>query len=517
MRRLFFSINRPACVKGKIGSFMKTWLAILLTGLRLASAADFAWMDSSRFRPPDFEGTFPADAEGARRLEAALPELERRGRGDETDFELLRLGLRELRVDRQMPALRWFGNAYVWGKSPQDPRAIELMYHASGSTNSAISYHAIYFGLSTVRPMTEPILRALVEAGMRSEDPNVLSRIAWGAAAQKEGLLKHLQPHRESGDSEKRRRAEVLAKIFSGEMEAFAWAEERARESAKEKFGGRLEEFRKALAEGALTKRREVVDLIQRERIALIMDDSFVGAFAAGAEGGDVKTREEIAIIVGSRWVWVRGEQNPEAIKLMTRLSRDVDRAVRYNAMYYGLSTVRNRDDTVVDRMIEMLMEDGIDDRNFRRRITWGFRDEKELVRRSLEKWIGGEDLVRALFAYGFYLDFLGEKPAPHDAVDELLDKPSKIVAALVAFGPTEGSRVSDADDFLSALRAEVGKDIRWANRDGPPFVMVKNEAAAAIRTRLLTSPRVKIFSEHPLSVEALVTIGKEGGLKSLK
>lgn len=53
---------------------------------------------------------------------------------------------------------------------------------------------------------------------MNSEDPNVLSRIAWGAADQKEELLRQLGPHLDSTDPARRKHAEVLRRIFSGEL-----------------------------------------------------------------------------------------------------------------------------------------------------------------------------------------------------------------------------------------------------------------------------------------------------------
>src|SRR5688500_9973072 len=48
--------------------------------------------------------------------------------------------------------------------------------------------------------------------------------------------------------------------------------------------------------------------------------------------------------------------------------------------MYYGLSTIRNRSEEVVERMLEMTMQDGMDNNDFRHRITWGLRDERETV-----------------------------------------------------------------------------------------------------------------------------------------
>jgi hypothetical protein len=487
--------------------------------LEIGADSPFAWQDVKTYRPPNFDGTFPDDPEGSKRLAAALPSLERNGNADESAFELLRLGLRALSVDHQTMALRWIGNAFIWNQSPQNPQAIDLMYHAAGSANSVIRYNAVYFGLSVVRPMTASILRALAEIGMNSEDPNVLSRIAWGASAQKEELLRHLQPHIASDDPARRQHAEALRRIFSGELKAFAWAEAKARGAAQAKYSDQLEEIRQGLIEKDSTARRETIELIHRERIALIMDETFIGAFAAAAGDQDATVRKSVAVITGTRWIWNQPNQLAEAIELMLRLSRDPVREVRYDAMYYGLSTLRNRSDEAVERMIEMTMQDGMDNQDFRQRIIWGLREERTTARRVLEKWMSGIDAIRALFAYGFHLDFFAGQPEAASKVTELLKTPDKTIACLLAFGPTAGWKGESMDEFLNTLRQELpaphARRVLWTNNQGPPFVMVEEPDVRLIKEALLTSPHFKIAAERPLSVRAMVHIGKEGGLKS--
>lgn len=492
----------------------KSIVCVLVIGAAAFGAeAEYAWRDSEKYRAPDFEGNFPEDLEWGKKLEAALSGLEQRRGSLEDPFDLLRRGLRTLRVDRQMPALRWFGNTYVWGKNPQDPQAVELMYHAAGSTNSAIRYSAIYFGISTVRPMTEPILRTLVDIGMKSNDPNTLSRIAWGGAGNKDELVKFLQPYLESTDPKQKAHAEDLKKIFLGELKAFAWSAEKATAAASEKYSGKLEEIRASLVNGDSAKRKETMDLLQRESIALIMDESFIFAFAKAAEDREEKVRNAIVTTVGSQWVWGKSTQPKEAIDLMLRLSKDESRQVRYNANYYGLSTIQDRSEEVVNRMIEMLMEDGLDNRDFRGRVTWGLREEKAKVRRVLEKWMS-EDAVKALFAYGFYLDFMGETP---QEVPELVKTPEKVVATIVGIGATEGWRPDGPVDHLAMLRGELpGRHVLWTHDKGPPYVMAREGEVAGIRSELLNSPRFKIVAERPLTAQQIIRMGKEGTLRNL-
>jgi hypothetical protein len=510
------------CAFFDLKDIMRTILLFLLLGahavLSFAAETTFAWQDTSTYRPPDFDGTFANDPEGAKRLEAAVSDLERGAVPIEKACELLREGLGAMQ-NRQMPALRGFGNSFIWNKSPQDARAIDLMYHAAGSTNSYISYNAVYFGISTVRPLTDPILRALVDLSMRSEDPNLLSRVAWAGSNEKAKLLQHLQPYLESNDASQRKHAEDLRKIFGGEIKAFAWAAERAKERALEKYGNRLEELRVSLMNGDSKSRRETLDLIHRNRIALIMDESFIPAFAAAAQDSDREVRQEATQIAGGRWIWHDGAQPPAAIDLMLRQSRDLAREVRYEAMYYGLSTIRNRSDEVVERMVEMTLQDGMDNGDVRQRILWGLREEKATLRRVLEKWITGADQIRALFAYGLYLDVFAAQPDALGAVSDLLQNPDKPIAHAIGLMPTAGSKPDSAGQFLKLLRellpAPYGDRILWPSESGPPFVFVQEPEIAAIKNALIKSPQVKVAMERAFPVEAIIHIGKSGGLKT--
>jgi hypothetical protein len=191
-----------------------------------------------------------------------------------------------------------------------------------------------------------------------------------------------------------------------------------------------------------------------------------------------------------------------------------VDRKVRYNANYYGLSTIRDRSDEVVSRMIELLMLDGIDNRDLRGRVMWGLKEENEKVRRVLKEWMDDRDAMKALFAYGFYLDFCGEKPEP---VPEVVQTPEKEIVRMVGIGPTDGFRGRGADEFFSMVRSELpGREVLWINDQAPPFVIAREGEIERIRSALLNSPRFKIVGERALTAEHIIRMGKEGSLKFL-
>jgi HEAT repeat protein len=144
------------------------------------------------------------------------------------------------------------------------------------------------------------------------------------------------------------------------------------------------------------------------------MDDSFVAAFAKCAEDKNPQVRKQATIIAGARWVWEAQEQNPEAIKLMLKMSKDEVRDVRYNAVYYGLSTVRNKSDDVIRRLLEMAFEDR--EWNLFHRIEWGLRDDRERVATLLTEYINGENAAHTKAAREVFKQLTGrEAPIGED------------------------------------------------------------------------------------------------------
>jgi hypothetical protein len=169
--------------------------------------------------------------------------------------------------------------------------------------------------------------------------------------------------------------------------------------------------------------------------------------------------------------------------------------------------------------MIELALLDGIEDSDLRGRITWGLRDEKPALRRTLEKWIQGRDAVRALFAYGIYLDVFAAQPDALGSVTDLLQTPDKTVARIVGFMPTDGWKPGGADEFLGALREQLPAPHkgRIFTASGAPFVLAGENEIAAIKNAVIKSPLIKIAVERTLAVEAIIHLGKSGSLKTFK
>lgn len=360
---------------------------------------------AEEYSPPDFEGYFPDDLEGGRKLDAMGEDgIFQSSLPDDELSEIVRKGLRRA---TQRWILRALGNRYIWGKFPQNPKAIEIMYHATGGPHM---YNAVYFGLSVVVDKSSSILRALVDICMRSDDPNVLSRVAWGTQSQTSEILPYLTPYLNSGDEKTQEKARIVEKILTGELKAFAWAAEKAKVRA-EAFRDRLPEIKEKLLNGDSATRREALNFISTTGITLIMDDSFIEAWKACGTDPDARIRNDVARTFGNHWIWGAAEQKPEAIELMLQLSRDEVREVQYNSVYFGLSTVRDKSEAVVTRLLEIAMDDR--EWNMFHRIQWGLSDSRALAAKILESYMDQNDSnpQKARAAFEIYKDIVGADP----------------------------------------------------------------------------------------------------------
>jgi len=189
----------------------------------------YAWQRTDTYIPPDYKGFFPEDQQAAGQLEALWRSEDKDRRPDSEILSTVRRGFRAYQGDKG-DIVRWIGNRCIWNKQPQNPEAIEIMYHVTDiGEDYGTGYYGVYFGLSVVQPKTPAILRRLADMAMASDNPNLLHRIAWGCTSQKDELLVYLQPSVKSGDETVREKADVLGRIVRGELKAFEWAGERSR------------------------------------------------------------------------------------------------------------------------------------------------------------------------------------------------------------------------------------------------------------------------------------------------
>ncbi|QDT90544.1 hypothetical protein [Gimesia algae] len=136
-----------------------------------------AWNRSDRYIPPDFKSFFPDNKEAGKQLDLMLEGKLKVTSIDER-LALIRRGLRHCSKYRTT-LLGQVGNQYIWNREQQDPRAIELMYHASASDNGSIASSAMYHGLTVVSQRSHNLVRTLMEQYPKL-DARKQQRIVWG-------------------------------------------------------------------------------------------------------------------------------------------------------------------------------------------------------------------------------------------------------------------------------------------------------------------------------------------------
>ena len=376
---------------------------------------DRAWEQASPYRAPDFEAFFPDDAEGGAALDALVKANQLRALGDAEFLAAVRRGLRRT-TQYRTNILRDLGNRFVWNKSPQDPDAIELCYHAADFREQAARYgtrhYAVYFGLSVVTVKSPAILRTLADLCVAIDDPNDIGRVAWGAAIQRDELLPYLDPYLGSDDDYVRTKAQAVRSILLGELEAFAWGAERATQPPRPRPRVDQPEVRAALRDGDSAARSAMLARIRAEDLTRLMDDSDLADFALAADDPDPRVRTLVATTVGEAWIWRAGLHriSDAAVALVLRLSHDPDPEVRQQAVYYGLSTCHGDDDAVPRRMLEMLMDPA--EARSHDRLLWGLEKYESSAARLLEEDLRGGDAARARAAYHLYGRLFDEAPS---------------------------------------------------------------------------------------------------------
>jgi beta-lactamase regulating signal transducer with metallopeptidase domain len=418
-----------------------------------------AWQRTDKYVAPDYEGFFPDDPKGGKIIDtlfdfdavdrdAFLEVVDRDSRSDEEILSSVRSGLR--RTSRQRARiLAWIGLVYIWNKQPQNPEAIEIMYHAIPRERS----DALYYGLSVTHPKTPNILRTLADLCMDDKGINI-GRIKWGVGEQAEELIAYLELYLQDEDGQRREKAGALIKHFRGEMDYGKWAAEQNLKKMRAEFSSQLPQIKEKMLNGDTQTRSVVIDQVKRDRLTLIMDDSFYEAWRACVlDPGLAYKRADIARTVGMAWAW---EARPLAIEILLQLSHDNNRHVRYNAVYFGLSIARDKTEPIVRRLIEMALTDH--ESNLYGRITWGLSGASpELMEIILLEHIdaAGDDLHALASAYFLHKKVLKKEPPDSQRYKEVVARyPEDIYwvsfEAKAPFNP--GSEQELWDEFIAAL-----------------------------------------------------------------
>ena len=391
--------------EGHVSAFGKDYPYAFLSG------------DSAGYKAPDYEGFFPDDEEAGKKLDDLLQNdaFNRTKWVDDNEVcRMVRQGLKRFKGKDNL--MSWLGNQYIWGKSPQNPDAIEIAYHMYG--NAQLRHNAEYFGLSVVAVKPPAILKTFVDLAMKGEGVDV-GRMQWGAREQQTEILKYLEPYLKSDKPETVKTAERLRREFDQKLakEQPIPEDEETQKKNQEKWKKEMEERKQAFFKMSDDERRQKIRgmnfLFGVGGENVEEDNKILDILAKYTKDSDAMVRRQLADEASNMYIWsTKGEQNPKAIAMALELGRDSDWEVRQKAIYFGLSTIRNKSEEVVRTLLDIAYQDR--EWNNYQRIVWGLRDDRTLAKKLLDADLTGflNDPEKALNAFEVYGDLLEESPA---------------------------------------------------------------------------------------------------------
>jgi len=392
-----------------------------------------------------FEAYFPAGSEGAEKLDKWWSEKTKDGQVNKQSLAIIKNGLR---VDAKGSPrryrneyIKWVGQKFISQAQTQDTDAIDLLYHAS--FDPQLAYDCVYYGMSVIKPgnRTEKILKRLTELAMADI---ATGRIHWGTKGSRQDILRYLQPYLESSDPDISTRAQLLQKVFKGELDYNRWSKEQYISQIDRHFTPVLGQIRKILAGGSSKQRRDALKFIKSNNISLILDESFADPLKACLLDEDPEAREkalqiagdllgergkcsdetlalmdklskdsyfgvrrQAATFIGTHWIWNVHPQNTKAIDILIRLAKDKDHETRHNASYFGLSRIR--DPNAVKYLISLALSEQDKDSDTYKIICWSLKNSftaKKLIQQYIDIGTSPKESTIKL-----YKDTFGEDP----------------------------------------------------------------------------------------------------------
>lgn len=392
-----------------------------------------------------FDAYFPADSEAAEKLDKWWPQRTKDSQVNKHSLALIKNGLR---VDAKGSPrryrneyIKWVGQKFISQAQTQDTDAIDLLYHAS--FDPQLAYNCVYYGLSAIKAenRTDKILKRLTELAMADI---ATERIYSGTEGSRQEMLKYLQPYLESSDPDILSWAQLLQKVFKGELDYNTWAREQHQKDIRWHFTPALPQIRRILASGSSKQRRDALNIIKVQGVSQLFDESFAEPFKACLLDQDPEVREKALLTVGDllgkqgecpdetlalmdklskdsyfgvrrvaarfiggHWIWNVHRQNTKAIDILIRLATDKDHETRHNASYFGLSRIR--DPNAVKYLIPLALSEQDKDSDTYKIICWGLKNiftAKEVIQQYIDTETTPKESTIKL-----YKDTFGEDP----------------------------------------------------------------------------------------------------------
>lgn len=391
----------------------------------------------------------------------------------------------------------------------KNPRGVAL--HKEGTENfNVLGRNAWWSNATDAENMETP--EGCVTADPQFVDPNNFDFTARGPAAEQGFGLANTSIIREVYDAYARTLRTPQTGAVSGKKSASV-------------TDTPPEQLRRVLLTGDSQARRAAFGALLRGNAMATLDDSFLPAMWAASTDPDRSVRVDAARMAGGRWVWRGQTQDPNAIELMLKLSLDSEREVRYNAVYYGLSTARNAGEPVVRRLIEMAMTDH--ERNLYGRIVWGLRGPvqapPEMVTKILAEGLdrAGSDGRYAASIYALYRDVLEKEPPAEWGLAKVKERyPDDAFALLVV--PMASFAPKDEDALWAEFSQSLPQGItaerlpKWFSRRDEIVCTARlrgRDQVDAVKKAMESHPRLQWRDALPLTMADQLFFEEAAGL----
>lgn len=237
--------------------------------------------------------------------------------------------------------------------------------------------------------------------------------------------------------------------------------------------------------------------------------DKFYPAVTACIADSDPVVRRAVVTQIGQFMVWNPGENNQqsaEAIEFLLEHSHDDDPRTRYNCVYYGLSTVREKSDAVIDRLLELMVGPQDPHHNsLSGRVKWGLQSTAARAALRIQAKIDSLDVQ----------DVRGAKMLSilhHQLTDRFPQRLRRFQddgAAMIVFTTEPAFIAKDAADVENRMRQLCGDaipvdqlDVGLIQGDYQGVLLISGlHHYAAVMTRIEESEHLRVVFHHDLSL----------------
>jgi len=173
------------------------------------------------------------------------------------------------------------------------------------------------------------------------------------------------------------------------------------------------------------------------------IDESYLPGLKSCAENPSTPFRSLTARIIGEHLIEGKEEPHPEAVRILTQLAGDKVADVRFNAVYYGLSRIKNKSPEIVELLIDVVATHPGE--VLQERIAESLEAYRDQVTDILDEKLKGENSIAY---FEIYEELTGREPAQ---AEKYMDLPSTRPRMFVVQG-----QGTDKDAIKAALEEEL-------------------------------------------------------------